>query len=426
MSGLCALAVCLSACMGGKGGSRGGATHSPSPTPEGNNGVNQTTTIAEHPVVNVYLENSGSMNGYVNGGQTLFQQDVYNYLCDIDISGIPSEINLHFINSQIIDQGSVIANFIHKLTPNSFHVAGGNTATTDIASVFKQVLAQTDDDTVSVFISDCIFSPGSVQSPEAYLVNQQVGIKKCVADYLAMHSELAILVYQLYSNFNGTYYDYRNRPRSYVGERPYYIWVMGHPLNIAKLRVAIPNEKFSGAGVQNEWCIYNKTVDQVAYSIVSRPVNGDFDRNSDHAISKIKKGNNGQFAFMVTANFTSLELLLGNEYLMNADNYSRLINKQDSEEWYIEIARNTNPSSPATHNIILGTDGPIPQGNLSVAVRCSSPQWAYDFTDDDDSNFTDANQRKTYGLKYMFDGIQQAFTARSNGIYAVMDFKINT
>lgn len=128
---------------------------------------------------------------------------------------------------------------------------------------------------------------------------------------------------------------------------------------------------------------------------------------------------------MVTANFTSLELLLGNEYLMNADNYSRLINKQDSEEWYIEIARNTNPSSPATHNIILGTDGPIPQGNLSVAVRCSSPQWAYDFTDDDDSNFTDANQRKTYGLKYMFDGIQQAFTARSNGIYAVMDFKIN-
>lgn len=215
------LVIGFSGCMGGKGGDRGGSKESAPPTQQWENTSSEeasistapaTPAIEEHPVVNVYLENSGSMNGYVDNGKTLFQQDVYNYLCDVEISGIPSAMNLHFINSQIINKGSVIEDFINKLTPSSFKSSGGSTATTDIAAVFKQVLAHTDDNTVSIFISDCIFSPGSVKSPDAYLANQQVGIKKCVADYLATHSDFAILVYQLYSNFDGTYYDYKNRP----------------------------------------------------------------------------------------------------------------------------------------------------------------------------------------------------------------------
>ena len=433
------LAACLMGCSGcsnwsGKGGSRGPAVAqvepsqpAPDPTPsEQPQDVSsvQPIQIAEHPIVNVYLENSGSMNGYVDNGRTLFQQDVYNYLCDIDISGIPSAMNLHFINSQIINKGSVIEDFINKLTPNSFKSSGGSTATTDIAAVFKKVLENTNDNTVSIFISDCIFSPGNVKTPEAYLANQQVGIKKCVADYLATHSDLAILVYQLYSNFDGTYYDYKNRPRKYKGERPYYIWVMGHTLNIAKLRTAIPNEKFSGSGVANVWCAYNKQIDNLPYSITGKAVKGDFRRDSKNAISRIKK-ENGEFAFMVTADLSTLELMLGNEYLMDTDNYSRLINKQDSNEWYIGIERNTNAGSPATHNITLGTKSTIAHSDFSVAIRCMTPKWAYEMTDLNDAQFVDGNDRKTYGLKYMFDGIQQAFVSRSSGVYTVMDFKLN-
>ena len=117
-----AFALCLfiGGCMNGKGGSRGGVapqtqtqTQTQTPPAEVIGEEPSTTTIAEHPVVNVYLENSGSMNGYVDNGKTLFQQDVYNYLCDIHISGIASEINLHFINSQIINKGSVIEDFIN-------------------------------------------------------------------------------------------------------------------------------------------------------------------------------------------------------------------------------------------------------------------------------------------------------------------------
>ena len=426
------LVIGVSGCMGGKGGDRGGSKESAPPTQQWENTSSEeasistapaTPAIEEHPVVNVYLENSGSMNGYVDNGKTLFQQDVYNYLCDVEISGIPSAMNLHFINSQIINKGSVIEDFINKLTPSSFKSSGGSTATTDIAAVFKQVLAHTDDNTVSIFISDCIFSPGSVKSPDAYLANQQVGIKKCVADYLATHTDFAILVYQLYSNFDGIYYDYKNRPRKYIGERPYYIWVMGNTLNIAKLRAAIPNNKFSGNGVANVWCAYNREVSDLPYAIVPKAVQGDFERKNKTTMAKIKRENGG-FAFKITAELGVLELLLGNDYLMDTNNYSRLINKQDSDEWYISIERNTNSASPATHNITLGTNTTIPQGNLSVAIRCMSPKWAYDMTDIDDTQFVDGNERKTYGLKYMFDGIQQAFVSKSTGVYTVMDFKL--
>ncbi len=419
-------------CMGGKGGYRGEGKDVTAPTNQCERTTSEDTStssafvvpaIVEHPIVNVYLENSGSMNGYVDNGKTLFQQDVYNYLCDVEISGIPSAMNLHFINSQIINKGSVIEDFINKLTPNSFKLAGGNKATTDIAAVFKQVLAHTDDNTVSIFISDCIFSPGSVKSPEAYLANQQVGIKKCVADYIATHSDFAILVYQLYSNFDGIYYDYKNHPRKYKGERPYYIWVMGSTLNIAKLRAAIPNDKFSGNGVANVWCAYNRQVNNLLYSIVPKAVRGDFERKNKTTMTKIKR-ENGEFAFKITAELGVLELLLGNDYLMDTNNYSRLVNKQNSDEWYISIERNTNTASPATHNITLRTNTTIPQGNLSVAIRCMSPKWVYEMTDIDDTRFIDGNERKTYGLKYMFDGIQQAFVSKSTGVYTVMDFKL--
>ena len=110
---------------------------------------------------------------------------------------------------------------------------------------------------------------------------------------------------------------------------------------------------------------------------------------------------------------------------MDTNNYSRLINKYDTDEWYINIERNSNSSSPATHNIILGTTTNTLSGTLSVALCCKSPQWAYDLTDEDDTSFTDANQNKTYGLKYMIDGVQQAFTAKASGVYTVMDINLN-
>lgn len=422
----------LTGCFGGKGGNRGSsntaaivAENLPKTESEDSGTPNVQDTqiiIDEHPIINVYLENSGSMNGYVDKGKTEFQQAVFNYLTDINISGIPSALNLNYINSQIIPKGSVIDDFINKLSPTSFNNSVGNKATTDISDIFKTILSKTDLNTVSIFISDCIFSPGKNNNPKPYLVNQQIGIKQSVADYIAEYGQLGMTVYQIYSQFNGRYFDYNNVPRPYKGVRPFYIWVIGSPEHILRIRNAVPKEKFQGE-VAHDWSIYNTSAD-VKYSILPNPKKGSFNKDGAYGMSRIQKDRNGEFMFTIGADLRVFQVMLGDEYLMDTDNYARLVNKDTSRDYYINVQHNQAQNSPATHNIEISTEVLPLKGQFILQVSCNTPKWAHELTDDDDRSFNSENERKTYGLEYIFNGIQQAFTAHDSNPYTRMIINI--
>lgn len=376
--------------------------------------------------VNVYLENSGSMNGYVDGGKTEFQQNVFNYLDDVE-QWIGSSLNLFYINNQIINKNTDLNSFINSLTPSSFRYSGGSTATTDIADLFGLVLKQSTDSTVSVLISDCIFSPGSNEkNPEAYLGNQQIKIKRAFESYLsdATHRDLAVMVYQSFSDFNGTYYDYLNTPhKNYHGKRPYYIWVIGHPIKIASMKIAIPESRFMHK-VENFWCVTSFPFAIDRYTVLPNPKKGSYVRDGNIGMKRMQKDQQGEFMFTVGADLGILELLLGEEYLLETSHYARIINKQVSDEWFISVSQNTIPTSPATHNISLATNGNLPQGDFDLAIFRKKPQWADDMTDMDDRTLNDSNRMKTYGLHYMFDGMVQGFTAKCGDYYTIMNFKM--
>ncbi|MDD4848252.1 MAG: hypothetical protein PHR53_05770, partial [Bacteroidales bacterium] len=152
------------------------------------NEISQNTFVK--PIINVYIENSGSMDGYVKG-VTEFEQTVYSYLSDIKISDLTDSLNLLYINSKTIPWGSDIADFIEKLEPATFRLRGGNRQTTDISDLLKIILSETKENHVSIFISDCIFSPGKSRNAEQYLVKQQIGIKTNMAEYLKKHTNTA-------------------------------------------------------------------------------------------------------------------------------------------------------------------------------------------------------------------------------------------
>ena len=82
-------AMLVTACINGNPGSAGNSavskntpasnvTVTDNNTPENGSAVEETGVYptTSKPVVNVYLEISGSMNGYVNGGTSTFQQVV--------------------------------------------------------------------------------------------------------------------------------------------------------------------------------------------------------------------------------------------------------------------------------------------------------------------------------------------------------------
>ena len=375
--------------------------------------------------VNVYLENSGSMNGYVDGGTTDFQHNIFNYLDDVE-QWLGSQLNLFFINSRIIPQGNMLDDYINRLTPSDFRNSGGSTATTDIADLFASVLEHSNDSIVSILISDCIFSPGNLNNPSAYLGNQQVKIKRAFEKYLSdnSHHDIAVMVYQMFSDFKGTYYDYLNTPHSnYQGKRPYYIWVIGHPLKIASMRLAIPESRFLHK-VENFWFISSSPFKVDKYSILPNPKKGSFNRENNNGMSRMRKDNNGEFMFTIGADLGLLDQLLGKEYLLETNHYARIINKQVSDDWYISVTPNTISNSPATHNISLSTQGNLPQGDFDLAVCRKKPNWADESTDMDDRVLDETNQTKTYGLNVMFDGMVQAFTAKYGDYYTIMNIKM--
>ena len=100
----------------------------------------------------VFIENSGSMDGYMCPGSEL-KDAVYSYASSLSSYADTTELN--YINSRIIPYRYDMRRFIKDLDPYHFHVAGGNTSNSDISAMFESILNQTDDHTVSIFVSDC-------------------------------------------------------------------------------------------------------------------------------------------------------------------------------------------------------------------------------------------------------------------------------
>lgn len=395
--------------------------------PSENSEVTAVTTSKIKPVVNVYVENSGSMAGYVNGN-TDFKKAVYNYLTDIKISGITDTLNLFYINDKPIAKGSDVKDFIEKLKPNQCVFA-----TSDISNVFESILKSTNNNQISVLVTDGIFSPGKGKDAQQYLVNQQIGIKRIMKEHLDKYPNTAVIVYQLTSGFKGTYYNREDAKTEFKEPqaRPYYIWVIGDVENIALLKAHIPDTKFKGGGVQHSYTLLPPLNMEIDYAILSSPKFGSFERDKEStktSIYNIKKASNGahkgNFMFTIGMDLSLFTVLLGDEYLTNTESYARLINKQPNNDYFIEIEHNTNPDTNYTHNMKLTTDK-ISVGELEIILRNQFPQWIYDINDEEGLDiYKNDAINKTFGIKYLAEGIYEAYNFSGNSIYTTMKFNL--
>ena len=78
---------------------------------------NSSPTLPDTVCLNVYVENSGSMNGYMCNGSNL-KDAVYDYVSDLKKN--TASCNLFYINSQIIPSKESLDNYIKNLTPSVF------------------------------------------------------------------------------------------------------------------------------------------------------------------------------------------------------------------------------------------------------------------------------------------------------------------
>jgi hypothetical protein len=371
------------------------------------------------------------MDGYVNGN-TAFKNTIYGFLSDVQLKsyGLTGAMNLYFINRDIHAFPQDLRDFIQNLNVNGFRTYGGKRSTSDIAMLLDTVLDKMDDRHVSVFISDCVFSPGSGKNAGDYLANQQNSIKLSFDKYLSTNPDLTTVVVKLKSDFLGKYYNAINTPQDLAGaERPYYIWLLGKSENIQQL--LSKTSILTRDKVQNFYSFTPlSTAAAPAHQILTTDKIGNFELNRDKkdaiqdAQAEKRDGNRGKFQMAIGINLSSFGA--DTSYLADPANY-----KLSTADFTVrtvalsEIDKQEDPAlSDFTHKILLSTNNLRTQ-TLDISLRRLLPNWVVKTHSMNDDKQAGAELNRTYGFKYLIDGVNEAYRAAADNQDAYFKLSID-
>lgn len=357
---------------------------------------------------NVYIENSASMDGYVQGTAD-FKTTIYTYLQYINIGKLCDSLNLFYLNSRVFPQLTVTKNntetlkvFIDKLNPDSFRNDGTipgkkSRGSSDIDDLMRSIVKTTDNDVVSILITDGIFSPGGKDASE-FIAAQKVGLMGTFSTLMEKLDNAAVILYKMESQFNGIYYDKNDEDTLYKGNRPYYIWVLGSADNLSTLVQEVPVNKFYREP-KNIYMI-SEVTEHIPYTVDHSCGSHDTRKSNNTEIVNLKKDRAGNVTFAINVDFS--KILVSDNYLLNSDNYS-----YNMDEYNLEVYKiSGNPKY--THKLkFTSEDGRPHLGELSIKLKMDSPQWADESNEDKGEEPVDG---KTYGLKYQMEGLYEAFT----------------
>ena len=348
------------------------------------------------PQVKVFLENSGSMDGYMCSGSEL-KDGIYNYLSAIN--NYADTMQLYYINSEIIPQSTSLKQYIHNLTPSYFKQAGGNRAFSDIPQLFESFLSRIDENTIGIYISDCILDIPNHAAAD-FLNITRTDIHNHFTDKNKRIKDLAVCVYQLESTFKGNYYFPKGGSKVYDGKRPYYMIIVGQRSLLADLRNNVSDETITH-GVKNYYafsngCDVNAVLLQGA---------------TETTRLKLNTKKNDRYYFDVLVNFDGT--LQDNKYLSDARNFEWINTKKLSIEGINQV---TSASSEYSHVMTLSIDDNVFSDKVQLK-NVGLPAWVTASSDSKGDSIIDG---KTFGIDCIIGGISDAFLQKT-----IANYKLN-
>lgn len=341
----------------------------------------------DKPYLKVFIENSGSMDGYMCDGSQL-KDAVYDYVSDLNRH--TAKTNLYYINSQIIPYNGDLTSYIKSLNPASFHTAGGNTANTDLGNIIASVLRTVNDTTVVIFISDCILDLPS-QDAKKFLTHCAIRIKDEIINTQNRIPDLGVEILKLSSDFNGRYF-YPNGTVELLKDvkRPYYIWIFGNKNYLAQLNSSVPLSQLDKYDLDGVVAFANQSVVP-------------FDIFNNGLVSKIIIPSHGDYNITIQADFRTT--LQPDGVVQDKSNYT-FNNSTIKVDGIYPI---TDPNSNYTHFIKFT----IPKGTDIVQDRLSfnkpkMPSWISESNDETGTDIND-NISKTTGIQYLIQGVADGY-----------------
>lgn len=349
----------------------------------------------QNPVVKVFLENSGSMDGFMCDSSEL-KDAIYNYLTYVKENS--SKMELYYLNSETIKQKGNLSDYIRNLNPAAFKIAGGSRAFTDIPNLFKRVLDSLNENTIAIYISDCILDIPNQAAPN-YLNITQTDIHSIFGDKIRKQKDLSVCIYQLESTFNGTYFFPKGGSRLYNGKLPYYMFVISSNTQLANLRKKVSDNTIMH-GVKN-YCAF--CPEFVAPATLTQG-------NKTVKSIELNTARDGRYHFSVQTNLSAS--LQDDKVLTLPTNYTLTSNKIQIES-IDPIQVDDSEYSHVIEFSILDEAF----GNVVTLNRIVTPKWVKDSNDKDGSTI---KPNKTFGIEFIIGGISDAFTSKSTA-----NFKLN-
>lgn len=341
--------------------------------------------------VKMYIENSGSMDGYMFDGSEL-KDAVYSYVSGLQTHSDTTE--LYFVNSNVYNVNAPLHDVIYAMSPTTFHRSPGNKANTDIADIFRMVLSQVEKNSVSILVTDAILDLPS--GATAFFRTKQTQIKSIFENYLKDNPNFAIEIFRMSSSFNGKYYYTGGSIALSNQQRPYYMFVLGDKQTLSAANGIVAKSMIQH-GVKNYYAYSSYT--QVPFVV----------------LNKKKKNHDGQFdvrlqqkAVPVIAK-VDLQYTLHDEEFLKEPNLYSVAFGDDSIK--IKSIKELPKEPEYTHAFTITLPANAEEGSVNLYF-CPPPYplWLEE-ANDDLSDASVATTMKTTGIKYIIEGISDAFAS---------------
>lgn len=393
------------------------------PDCSGGSNTNTTTTVGDNGSFQVYVENSASMFGYMQGA-TEFREA----LMDIPsrMVGRQQKGEFFFINDKTYPATKDYSQFVELLNKEK---AGskdyGNTAkasNSKLDDILQRVIQEVvSKKTTGMFASDCIFDIDG-KNPKDELPNMKFKVK-AVMQNLKQKGDYGVLVMKFSSLFDGNYYDCKNgKTVLKSAQRPFYIWVIG---TAEKLRTFVRDYNIETVkGFKNYAFFYNSqnTAESLFYSFLERTkATGSFTRpggKNDRitALEEVRLDDSKRLLEVAVAVDLS-KMPVEEAYLTSPANWAVTSDKDDP--FQVVSIEPLTPSMPhnndkrfvgtATHLLLLQTDK-LSSGlqRLTVTLQKQLPAWIATASTNDDTKIQ-TQLDKTFGFSYLLEGVNEAF-----------------
>lgn len=363
-----------------------------------------STLITSKTCVNIYVENSGSMDSYIvspSVTNSLFLNTLGMLVSDLELK-YKGNVAVYLLSDphkqlKAQDRTQIDASESFMRTfQGIYRIKRSNrTSNSKLDLLLGYVAKHTQQDTVSIFFSDLIFSD-SQASPQDALYG------------IFTEYKTPLLLYRMVSDYSGFYYSEgaKGKCEQINSPRPFFIAIMGKEKFLAEMAslTSLSDDAlqshiyFSPVNIKNEQAC---EVESNNADIIEKRVRRTTANNSKSRIIHVKKLRKGENGIHLTLKLNLSQIPLDDDYLTDTANY--VCTGYD----IVDIKR-IKSRAGYTHSIQLKAQRGYP--SLELALKKRTNNWMTKYSANCDYPILKEQSReKTYHLNLLLSGIIKAY-----------------